>query len=51
MYFLDYPIYIFVYLYVGVHMQKNVLIILEGVLKNDSAFLTNNERLIRFSSD
>ena len=43
---LDYPIYTFVYSYVGVHMQKDVLIILEGVLKNDSAFLTNNERII-----
>lgn len=46
MYSLDYPIYTFVYLYVGVHMQKNVLIILEGVLKTGSAFLTNNERII-----
>ena len=46
MYSLDYPIYTFVYSYVGVRMQKDVLIILEGVLKNDSAFLTNNERII-----
>ena len=46
MYSLDYPIYTFVYSYAGVHMQKDVLIILEGVWKNDSAFLTNNEKII-----